>query len=163
MIGLFYASKYGFTKKVITMINNQCNQPSMIVDLDDKDQDIDSILMLSDKIVVGGPIYNGEILKSVTDFLVDYKDELLQKDLVLFISALQRKEIIQIEMDQNFPLALLDHAKLVTCLGGALDYDSLSWIDRVITTKSLKISKNMEKLEQHSINQITAWCNQTST
>jgi menaquinone-dependent protoporphyrinogen IX oxidase len=160
MIGILYASKYGFTKKIVTLIQKQCKQPSILVNLEDTTQEVKSVLEYIDKAVVGGPIYNGEIHHSVTQFLAEYKEDLLQKEIVLFISGLQSKDTIQIQMDQNFPLAVLDHATIVSCLGGGINFENLSWLDKVITKKSLKIENSMESIQQDKLDEIIEWCNQ---
>lgn len=160
MIGIFYASKYGFTKKVIGLIQDKCNQPSVAVDLAHHNHDIEQVLKNSEKVIIGGSIYMGKIQDSVSEFLEDYKEELLGKEIALFVCGLQDEDTIQIEMNQNFPLLVLDRAKSIVWLGGGVDFEKLHWIDKMITKKVMKITESMETIQHDNIDKIVAMCNQ---
>jgi menaquinone-dependent protoporphyrinogen oxidase len=161
MIGIFYASKYGFTKKVVGLIQDKCDQQTKAIDLSKTSQDVLSQLRAADKVLIGGSVYMGKIQKSVTQFLENYKEELQTKEVLLFISGLQNKDTIQVEMDQNFPLIVLDHAKAVVWLGGGVDFDKMSWIDKMITKKVMKKDESFENIQYDSIDEIIAFCNES--
>lgn len=158
MIGIFYASKYGFTKKIVGIIQEKCNEPSKSIDLSKTTEDVLVHLQSVDKVIVGGSIYMGKIQESVTQFLEHYKEQLQTKNVALFISGLQDEDTIQIELNQNFPLVVLEHAEAIVYVGGGVDFEKMSWMDKMISKKVMKIDQSIEKIQHDSIDELVAFC-----
>lgn len=160
MIGIFYASKYGFTKKVVGLIQEKCDHPSKAIDLSNTTEDVLEYLESVDKVIVGGSVYMGKIQESVTQFLEHYKEELQRKKVALFICGLQGEDTIQIQMNQNFPLIVLEHATAIVYLGGGLDFEKMSWMDKMISKKVMKIQDSVEVIHTDRIDELVTFCTQ---
>jgi len=97
-IGVFYASKYGTTKKAVKSLKEK---------LESKGYSVEVFNIMKEKytlkdrnnfelILVGGSIYMGKIQKEVTKFCQNNKEIILSNTLGLFLSLLAQENSIQI-------------------------------------------------------------------
>lgn len=150
---IFYASKYGFTAKCVDYYKQNLNGNIKVVNLKNPPENMGDVMDQSDRIIIGGSVYVGLIQKEVKDFLTTHHDELLSKDLGLFMCGMRDEQEISQELDANFPKELRDHATFVSWLGGEFDFDKLSWIDKMIVKKIAKVNKTTTVFRQSELDQ----------
>lgn len=88
---IVYASKYGCTEKCARLLADQLTGTVELHHLKkDRAKDWSSY----DTIVIGGPIYAGQIRKEVTAFCEEHMELLKQKRLGLFICGMQEEAVV---------------------------------------------------------------------
>jgi menaquinone-dependent protoporphyrinogen oxidase len=150
---IFYASKYGFTKKCVDYFKQNLNGNIEVFNLKNPPENIGDVIEQSDRVIIGGSVYVGLIQKEVKDFLTTHHDELLSKDLGLFMCGMRDQKEINQEINTNFPEELRNHAIFVSWLGGEFDFDKLSWIDKMIVKKIAKVNNTTTVFRQSELDQ----------
>lgn len=147
---IVYSSKYGCAEKCAKLIKEKLNEEVELMNLKNaKDIDISKY----DKVIIGGSIYIGKIQKSVTEFCTKYLDQLVQKKIGLFICGMQDVEVMNTELNQNFPTELLEIATSKQWLGGEFLLDEMSFMDKLIVKKVSKVTSNQSNIFDDEINQ----------
>ncbi|MPW25502.1 flavodoxin [Alkalibaculum sp. M08DMB] len=146
---IVYASKYGCTEKCANLVKKGLNDQVDLINLKEVN-DID--LSKYSKVIIGGSIYVGKIQKIVSDFCSKYLDELLEKRVGLFICAMQEADIIDKQLNENFPLELTEKAEIKEWLGGEFLLDKMSFIDKMIVKKVSKVTTNTTNILVDKIN-----------
>jgi len=131
-----YATKYGSTEKCAKLLSEKLNGKVEIINLKEK-RDID--LSLYDKVVVGGSIYAGKILKEVIEFCNKNIEVLKEKEIGLFICCMREGDSVEEQMKSAFPVELIGKAVAVSNFGGEFLFKKMNFIDKLITKKIVKI------------------------
>ncbi len=139
---ILYETKKGYTKKCAEILHSKI-----------KNSDIFSItekgyrLKDYDKILIGVPLYVGEIEKITKEFISRNKPILLNKKLGIFVSGMAEKEF-HIAVQDSLPPNIFYHAEIVDC-GGVLNYSMLTLREKYTIWRRLKIRKSLsnEKIE----------------
>ena len=87
---------------------------------------------LFDVVLIGGSIYGGKIQREVTWFCERSREPLLQRRVGLFLCCLYRGERARAQLQAAFPSWLTTHAFASGLFGGALRYDRLKLLDRLL-------------------------------
>ena len=146
---IVYSSKYGCTEKCAKLIKEKLNEEVDLVNLKNV-KDID--IYKYNKVIIGGSIYIGKIQKSVTEFCTKYIDQLVEKKVGLFICGMQDNEVMNTELNQNYPKKLLEIAKSKEWLGGEFLLDKMSFMDKLIVKKVSKVTSNKSNILEDKIN-----------
>ncbi|MEN8158154.1 MAG: flavodoxin domain-containing protein [Bacteroidota bacterium] len=95
-------------------------------------------------VIVGGSIHEGMIQRSVYKFCEDNLDELLQKEVGLFVCCIDpdanEKELIE----RAFPEKLVKHALASGFFGGELNIKKMNLLQKIMTRKAARLQKEPE-------------------
>jgi menaquinone-dependent protoporphyrinogen oxidase len=160
---IFYASKYGFTKKCVDYFKQNLDGLVEVIDLKDAPDNLNQLIEQSDRVIIGGSVYVGLIQKEVKDFLTNYHHDFMIKELGLFMCGMREKEEINQEMTANFSEELRNHATFVSWLGGEFDFEKLSWLDKMIVKKIAKVNKTTTIFHQAELDQNIKSIERTNT
>lgn len=130
---LIYATKYGCTFEVAKRVQEQLGEEVRLCNI--QKESVPSLESF-DTVVLGGSIYIGMMQKQLKEFAASHLDELLHKNVGLFICAGEANaENRTKELSANFPEALLGHAAAKDVLGCAFQFDKMKLLDRIIMKK----------------------------
>ena len=147
---IVYASKYGCTEKCAKLIAGEIKGEVGLINL----KQVKAINLSNyNKVIVGGSIYIGKIQKDVTEDCTKNLEELKQKKIGLFICGMVEGEAINNELNQNFPLELLEIAVAKEYLGGEFLIDKMSFMDKVIIKKVSKVTANKSNILEDKIHE----------
>ena len=129
---LVYRSRYGTTERCAREIASGIHCDADLFDLRRKPV---PILNEYGLVIIGGPIYAGKGMVAIRRFCDAHREELLQRDVGLFICCLYDGEKAEEELARSYPEWLAAHAYARTWLGGAIEIGKLKPIDRFLTRK----------------------------
>jgi menaquinone-dependent protoporphyrinogen oxidase len=133
---IVYATKHGTAGRCASMLSKKLTGEVILHDLKNGCvQDLDKY----ERVIVGGSIYAGRILKSVSAFCTENLDVLKNKKLGLYICCLFR-ENSETQLKGAFPGELLDCAAASENLGGETMFSDMNFAERLITKM---VSKSM--------------------
>ena len=145
---IVYSSKYGCTEKCAKLLSKELKDEVDLINLKEtKEIDISKY----GKVIIGGSIYIGKIQKEVTEFSTKYLDKLKGKRIGLFICGMQENDVIQSEIEQNFPPELIKIAVAKECFGGEFILDKMSFMDKMIVKKVSKVTSNKSNILEDNI------------
>ena len=146
---IIYGSKYGFTEdcarelkfKIKDDVNLTSISKASKVNLKDYD-----------RIVIGTPIYMGNIYKSVKSFCDIKKEELLSKNIRFFVVGLGGPETTMKNFDETMDSELLSHSLDNAYFGGAYVLEKMNFFERTIMKKLSKKQKFYVGINSDEIN-----------
>ncbi len=143
-----YGTKYGCAEKCAIELSKELDSKVDIVNLK-----VNSKIELAkyDNVIIGGSIYIGKIQKEVTDFLNSNLNELMKKEIGLFICGMQEGEELEKEIAENFPAQLLVKAKSVKHFGGEFIFSKMNFMEKVIVKKISKIASDKSVIKHDNI------------
>lgn len=149
-IAILYISRRGTTEKVARLIAEAL--PEHEVRLINLDEEPEPDLQPWDGLIIGGPIYIGELPEKLRAWLMRHLDILRSKRLGLFICGMipdpaQQEQ----ELRRAFPTALQEKAKAMAFLGGAFVQEKLNLFEKMIVLFLSKTRKSQEKIEVERI------------
>lgn len=101
-------------------------------------------LELYDTIIVGGSIHEGMIQRSVYKFCENNIDELLQKQVGLFVCCMDPDANEQDLISRAFPEKLLEHALANGFFGGELNIKKMNLLQKIMTRKAARLQQEPE-------------------
>lgn len=143
-----YSSKYGCTETCAKLLADRLDGEVDAVNLKTV-KDVD--LSLYDAVVVGSPVYVGKILSEVRNFTEENEDELIHKQLGLFICAMQEEHMVMDELEENFPGSLLEAAVAKGCFGGEYHFDKMNIVEKMIIRKVAKVKEDLSQIKEDAI------------
>ena len=141
---IVYGSKHGFTRKISRMLENLV-LGSKAVDLADSGS-IDFASL--DRIIIGGPIYNGRVLPRVRRFCRRNLQDLLNKEVAIFIVGISGLDALEVYWEESFPEDLRKHSTTHGLLGGMINAGNLSFLERVVVRGVKKIAGNLDLYDE---------------
>ena len=124
-----FRSRYGTTEACSRSLAGQLKADTECVDLARRGN-IDARPF--DVVLIGGSIYGGKIQREVTWFCDRGREALLERRVGIFLCCLYRGERAQAQLKAAFPSWLTAHVFANGLFGGALRYDRLSFLDRLL-------------------------------
>jgi menaquinone-dependent protoporphyrinogen oxidase len=130
---ILYATKYGSTAEVANRIKTQLGEETELCNvMKSSAPPLDAY----DTVILGGSIYIGKVQKQIAQFCNDHLNELLKKNVGLFLCAGEPKEDgQQKELQTNFPEALYQHAAAKGVLGYAFSFEKMKFFDKLVMKK----------------------------
>jgi menaquinone-dependent protoporphyrinogen oxidase len=126
---IVYRTKYGSTEARARKLAEALGVPTELVDLArDRNPDVTDF----DAVIVGGPVYGGKMPREIGAFCERRREDLLSRRVGLFICCLYRGEKAMAQLTSLFPDWLVAHAVGREWLGGALEPDRLTGVDRLL-------------------------------
>jgi len=145
-----YGTRYGSTEECFDILINELKDKNVkIINLKTAKEEVD--LSKYDKIIIGGPINAGKLNKHVRKFVEKNVQALLNKKIGLFVTHIAPEEEAVKYFNANFPLKLVEKAKIKSCFGGALYFERLSPLERPILKMIVKSSENINRINKENI------------
>lgn len=142
---IVYATRHGTTRECSEKLAAILQGDVVVSPVTDA-PDLDSF----DGVILGGPIYAGKLNRKLRSFYENHRDALLTKRLGLFICCMDEAHAEE-EFRNAYPGRLLDAARAKGVLGGAFDFDRLSWFERMIVRKVAKVKESVSRISDDAI------------
>ena len=140
---IVYATKYGCAEKCGKILAEKLSGAVDLCNLKEtKDIDLDPY----GKIIIGGSIYAGKVQKEVTRFCLDHGEELLKKNLGLFICGMLQDKAEE-ELEHAFGPELIKHALVHEFLGGEFRFKRMNFVERLMVKMVTKGDKNLPSID----------------
>lgn len=149
---IYYASKYGAVSDAVERINGYLGGRAELFDLGR--QGMPKHVDPKGPILVGSSIYAGSVMKPVREFCERHLSELLSVRTGLFVSCLYREEEGRKQLEEAFPPELKAHAFNGWVIGGRLEIEKLSMFHRLIITKMIKQTENIDTIDDQLLREI---------
>lgn len=143
-------SKHGTTRKVAMELQEKLGvDQTTLIDIEHgKTPELDEY----STVIIGGSIHIGHIQKKIRKFCERHEDELLTKNLGLFICFMS-KDAYQKEFEDAYPETLRRHAKAHGLMGGEMLIEEMNFIDKFIVKKVAGVTESVHELRQDAINE----------
>lgn len=145
---ILYGSKHGCTETCAQMLADRLSGE---VDRINVNQKTDVDLSKYDTVVVGSPVYVGQILKEVRAFTDTYLNELKEKRLGLFICGMQEEHTLREELETDYPEELREAALVRACFGGEYHFDTMNLVEKMIIRKVAKVKTDVSEIREETI------------
>ncbi len=152
MTAIIYMSKHGTTEKIALQLHKLIDEEGVHpIDLKvNKKPD----LRKYDKIIIGGSIHAGSIQKKIKDFIKSNMEELMKKEIALFLCCMKDGEEAREQFDNAYPEALRKHALKIEILGGEFLFNKMNFFERAIVRKIAGVEENISKIDHQKITEI---------
>ncbi len=143
---IIFATNYGTTKKVAEYLaENIIKSKTTLFNLNSAPE-ID--LTKFDTVILGGSVYLGDIQKEMSDFCAENSEELLKKNLGLFLCGIEPELVRQDEeLKMAFPKSLYNHAQATAFVGGEINMELLNPSQKFIVQTLLGIKSSSSFLQ----------------
>ncbi len=147
---ILFASKKGGTRKVSEWINEKLGtENSVLIDLgNNQEPDLNAY----DTIIIGGPIYAGNLYEPVKKYLDQNSSKLIEKHLGLFICGMNEAEE-DAQLERAFPESLRHYAVAMAYLGGEFDFKKLNWFERFLVKRITGTRASVENYKKEAIDE----------
>lgn len=143
---LLYTSKTGSTKKCAEyIVNDRSVEMHDITSFNGSLDDYDTIIL-------GSPVYIGQIAKVMTEFIKANEDLLLNKELIIYLCSMNQDTYEEM-INLNFSEEIRNHANIVN-VGGAYYFDKLNWFKRFVVKKLAKVTETTESYNYSNLDTI---------
>jgi len=151
-IGVFYASKYGTTKKAVKGLKRKLESNGYSVDVFNimKEQPILEDRKRFELILIGGSIYMGKIQIEVTKFCQSNKEIILSNNLGLFLCC-GSEDDFENQLTNNFSNEIVNHASTKGYFGYGYNLEKMNFVYRKIIKKVANISASESAINNESI------------
>ncbi|MBL4934094.1 flavodoxin domain-containing protein [Clostridium paridis] len=143
-----YATKHGFTEKCVGILEQSLEGEVQKLDLT---KEAETDLSKYDKIIIGGSVYMGQILKEVKTFCTKNLDILKDKRVALFICGMRDGAEAEQEINMAYPKELLETTITKGFFGGEFIFSKLNFLERFIVKKVTKSDKDSSTLSKENI------------
>lgn len=146
-----YGTKYGCAEKCARELAKEIQGRVDTVNL--KENTVIDLTQY-DHVIIGGSVYIGRIQKEVTNFINSNLNELLSKEIGLFICGMQEGEALDKEMADSFPSDLLIKAKSIKHFGGEFIFKKMNFMEKTIVKKISKITSDKSDIKHENIKKL---------
>lgn len=153
---IVYATKHDFTKKCVMKLSKKLDGNFDMVNL--KENKI-STLEQYDSVIIGGPIYAGQIMKEVKEFCEKNLNQLNDKRIGLFACGMSDENKMNLFIEQSFPEKLRNNALAKGDFGGSFVFKSMNFFERFIIKHICKTNKDTLNLKEDNIDEFAAKMN----
>ncbi len=140
-----YATKHGCAAECAKDLSGKMNAETDLWDLKEK-KNID--VGVYDKIIIGGSIYAGRIMKEVRDFCTKNESVLKGKKLGLFICGTAEGDTAKQQVEKSFPQELLNAALVKESFGGKIQLSKMNFMERKIIKAVAKLESDMSNVSE---------------
>lgn len=145
-----YSSKHGCTEKCSNLLAEKLSGDVTTLNLKNESE---PDLSAYNTVVLGSPVYAGRILDEVRSFTEEHLDELIQKNMGLFICGMQEEHAIRKELELNYPAVLRKSALAMDCFGGEYHFDTMNFMEKMIIRKVAKVKEDVSDIDEETIQQ----------
>lgn len=108
-------------------------------------------LALFDRIIIGGSIHAGKIQSRVSQFCQKHLDELMQKEIGLYICCMEEGNVARKELKEAFPVKLHEHAKAEAIMGGEFIFEKMNVFERFLVKKIAKVNQTVHRIDWNEV------------
>jgi len=119
---IIYSSKYGYTEEMVKKMVLESNNEFDSININSTNK-ID--LNKYDGVILGSSIYIGQMNRKLKDFVSKNINVLMEKKVGLFL-ACGSEENFDLQVKNNFPESLVEHASSIIYLGGKIQKEKLN-------------------------------------
>ncbi len=145
---IVYETKYGSTEKCALRLKEKLSGEVTLVNI--KNEPAPALLDY-DKVIIGGPVYVGSLLKKIGRFCGLNEQLLKTKKLGLFILNMREGEAAAAELDSAYSESLRTAAAALGAFGGAFNLSVMNPLNRMIVKKVSKVTEDTSSLSEESI------------
>ncbi len=135
---ILYGTTYGCTESCAKTLAQKLKEPT---DCKNVKEAAGIDLNLYDTLILGSPVYMGQMNKALKAWVTEHTQTLQQKRLAFFICC-GFPEMAQQHLEMNMPKPLVDRVIAKECFGGEMDISKMSFLHRFITKM---VTKDAEK------------------
>lgn len=140
-----YATKHGCAEECAKILAGKINNETDLWDLREKKSiDVDAY----EKVIVGGSIYAGRIMKEVRDFCSKNENILKNKKLGLFICGTSEGDTAKKQVETSFSQELLNAALAKESFGGKIQISKMNFIEKKIIKAVAKLETDMSNVSE---------------
>lgn len=149
---IIYYSKYGTTETCVKMLREKVQgQVTAVNLLTEAAPDLGGY----DFVLIGTPIYVGQLPKKMNSFLNRQRETLMHKKIGLFICAGHEEEL-HIYLEKSFPVWLLAKVMFIDHVGHGIDFQRANFFVKFMLKKMFKITESYLQLKGDAIDQLAA-------
>ncbi|WML31501.1 flavodoxin domain-containing protein [Neobacillus sp. OS1-32] len=130
---IVYCSSHGTTEKAVSLISENLEGEVLSVDL--KRDKIFFDLKDFDTVIIGGSIHAGEIQRKIKQFIHKYHDDLLEKEIALFLCCMREGELAIEQFNNAYPQELRKNAVALGLFGGEFLVSKMNFFERQVVKK----------------------------
>lgn len=153
---IVYATKHDFTKECVTKLSKKLDGDFDMVNL--KENKISAFEQYG-SVIIGGPIYAGQIIKEVKEFCEKNLEQLNNKRIGLFVCGMSDKDKMNLYLEQAFPEKLRNNALAKGDFGGSFVFKSMNFFERFIIKHMCKTNEDVLNLKEDNIDEFAAKMN----
>ncbi|MCK5040485.1 MAG: flavodoxin domain-containing protein [Candidatus Aenigmarchaeota archaeon] len=141
-----YATKHDSTKKCAEKLAEKLDKATIVNLKDEPNPDLSSY----DTIIIGGPIYAGQMQKEVNTFCKNNLLQLKQKTIGLFICCMNDDQA-ELQLKKAFPEELYSLAIAKDSFGGEFNFEKMNFFEKIITRMIAKQKNSISKIHEDRI------------
>jgi menaquinone-dependent protoporphyrinogen oxidase len=145
---IVYSTKYGCAEKCSNILKEKIKGEVVLHNLKEGNK-ID--LSMYDNVIIGGSVYFGRIRKNVTEFCEKNLEELLKKEIGLFICCMRDGDLALQELKDAFPKELYNKAIIREYFGGEFIFKKMGLMDRFIAKKVANANDDVSNIRIDNI------------
>lgn len=142
---IIYTSTYGYTEEMVHKMVDESNRQFDSINIL-KNKNID--LTKYENIIIGSCIYVGQINKELKKFLSNNHDELMHKNIGLFLVC-AFEEQFKTHLINNFTSDMIDHSQIQVNLGGKLQKDKMNFAHKVLVNMIEKTEEGKKPVKTY--------------
>lgn len=144
---LIYSSKHGTTEKIADIIRHSSKHQIILNNLKARPK---PDLSKYDFLIIGASIHAGKIAPRVQKFLKKNHQELLTKEIALYMCCMDQKKSEE-QFNNNFPEEIRDHAFAKACVGGEFLFEKMNRLERAIVKKVSGQNATISNIKQDEL------------
>ena len=148
-----YVSQHGCTETCANLINEKLDETATVVNLK-KNKKID--LSEYDRVILGGSIHAGRVQGYLRRFCQQHLNELLSKELALYICCMEKGEKAHAQFDNAFLEQLRKYAKASAILGGQFNFEKMNFIEKAAIRKIAGVDASVDELNRAALDVFVA-------
>jgi menaquinone-dependent protoporphyrinogen oxidase len=146
---ILYRTNHGTTYKVSKLVKSELTDS--FVELINMAKVNKVNFSLYDTIIIGGSIHGGKIQSELKKFMRKNEDELMQKELGLFLCCMEVGEKAKEQFEENFPEKLRTHARASATLGGEFLVEKMNFFEKIVVKKLTGILQTVSKINEEAL------------
>ncbi|MCM3764376.1 flavodoxin domain-containing protein [Neobacillus niacini] len=150
---IVYCSSHGTTEKAAGIVAEHLEGEVLSIDL--KRDKVDFNLNDYDTVIIGGSIHAGSIQRRIKQFIAKHHDELLEKDLGLFLCCMREGELAVEQFNQAFPQDLRKNSAALGLFGGEFLVSKMNFFERQVVKKVDGVVQDRSNLDMKTIMEFT--------
>ncbi len=154
---IVYCSSHGTTEKAVGILKERLEGYVLSVDL--RKEKVPADIKNFDTIIIGGSIHAGNIQKRVKQFIKDHHDDLMQKELGLFLCCMQEGDAAIEQFNHAFPQDLRKNSSAMGLFGGEFLLSKMNFIEKQIVKKVSGVTADQSTLDKEAIKEFASRLN----
>jgi len=151
---IVYCSSHGTTEKVVGILSDYLAGEVVSVDLKKDNNIID--LENYDIVIIGGSIHAGMIQRRIKKFIQTYHDELVDKQLGLFLVCMREGDLAVEQFNNAYPQDLRKNSAALGLFGGEFLVSKMNFFERQVVKKVDGITTDQYRLDLEAIREFAS-------